>query len=512
MLGPRCLSFGMMDQPHPTHPPIDVQGAVRERFPAAFGRVLCVLPAGSAARIIAAALLLTLSSAQAQQLAPVSEPTPYQRAIAAGYKAAMLCSGIFNAGRTEQQVEADELRGIYPEYQAILPQLKAEIEHGTGEVTVAWSDTLPPRRATYGTGIGCTNLPIGTPNARLGPDEIRIGPHQLRRGPSPAPWPAGDRRIAPRPTGPLRAAVTRVFDRATYGQGSETTGVVVLRDGQVMAERYRDGFGPFTSNRTWSVAKSISGTLIGMARLDPAKPASVPEWRSPLGDARGAITIDHLLRMASGLHSETAGNRTDAIYFGGTAVTEQATCWPLEAMPGTRFRYANNDTLLAIRAMRAQLGEERYEQFPKAALFSPLGMRHTVAERDWRGNYILSSQVWSTARDLARLGQFWLQDGVWQGKRLLPEGWMRYMTTPSGPQPATGPGYGATLWLFGPKQGLPAGSYAAQGNRGQFVMVVPSERLVIVRRGEDPGSARFDIARFSGDVIAALRQGSGGRP
>ena len=131
--------------------------------------------------------------------------------------------------------------------------------------------------------------------------------------------------------------------------------------------------------------------------------------------------------------------------------------------------------------------------------------KHTVAEADWRGNYILSSQVWSTARDLARLGQFWLQDGVWQGERLLPTGWMRYMTTPSGPQPATGPGYGATLWLFGPKQGLPEGSYAAQGNRGQYIMVIPSAKLVIVRRGEDPGAARFDIAKFSANVLAATR-------
>ena len=99
---------------------------------------------------------------------------------------------------------------------------------------------------------------------------------------------------------------------------------------------------------------------------------------------------------------------------------------------------------------------------------------------------------------------FWSQDGVWQGKRMLPAGWMRTMTTPSGPQPLSGPGYGATMWLFGPKQGLPEGSYAAQGNRGQYVMVIPSRQLVIVRRGEDPGTARFDIAHFAADVAAAL--------
>jgi CubicO group peptidase (beta-lactamase class C family) len=94
---------------------------------------------------------------------------------------------------------------------------------------------------------------------------------------------------------------------------------------------------------------------------------------------------------------------------------------------------------------------------------------------------------------------------VWNGERILPEGWVKYMTTPSGPQPAEGPGYGATMWLFGPDQGVPEGSYAAQGNRGQYIMVIPSQRLVVVRRGEDPVGARFDIAKFSADVAAALK-------
>ncbi|MEN2785038.1 hypothetical protein ACFOKI_14590 [Sphingomonas qilianensis] len=93
---------------------------------------------------------------------------------------------------------------------------------------------------------------------------------------------------------------------------------------------------------------------------------------------------------------------------------------------------------------------------------------------------------------------------MWAGQRLLPRGWVRTMTTASGPQPASGPGYGATMWLFGPQQGLPAGSFAAQGNRGQYVMVIPARQLVVVRRGEDPGAARFDIARFVADVAATL--------
>lgn len=471
-------------------------------------RHLCYLPARAAHRItlaaVAAALLLTPAAAQQPLQVPPDQPRPYQRAIAAGYKAAMLCSGIFNAGRTQAQIEADELQGIYPEYQPIVPTLSATVDRRHGVVSVGWSDTLPPRLSYWSREFGCITQPIGGRDSPARTVHADTGP----RGADPRPWPEGDSGVAPRPSPALAARVAAAFDRVTYGKGANSVGVVVLRDERIVAERYRDGFGAFTSNRTWSVAKSIAGTLIGIARaegaVNVASPARIPEWPRGLWfEARKDVTLDHLLRMASGLHSDTAGNRTDAIYFGGTAVTEQATGWPLIARPGTRFRYANNDTLLAIRALRAELGERRYDDFPQAALFAPLGMRHTVAERDWRGNYILSSQVWSTARDLARLGQFWLQDGVWQGKRLLPEGWMRYMTTPSGPQPPSGPGYGATLWLFGPKQGLPQGSYAAQGNRGQYVVVIPSERLVIVRRGEDPGGARFDIARFAADVIAA---------
>lgn len=427
---------------------------------------------------------------------------PYVRAIAAGYKAAFLCGGVFNAGRSERQIEALELKGIYSEYQDLVATLPATVNRGTGTVTVAFDPALPPRRATWRAGAGCTLAPIGSP----APNVVK----RLRAMPAPAPadprlWPMGDAGIAPRPGPALARAVERAFSGG-YGRGAETVGVVVLHNGRVVAERYRDGFGPFVSNRTWSVAKSIAATLIPLSNIDPRRPAAIPEWRSAAGlDPRARIATDDLLRMASGLHSDTAGNRTDALYFGGTSVTEQAVSWPIEVKPGTRFRYANNDILLAVRGMRASMSEAAYRALPQR-LFGPLGMRHTVAQSDWQGNYLLSSDVWTTARDLARLGQFWLQDGVWEGRRLLPSGWMRYMTTPSGPQPPRAEGYGAGIWLFGAKQGLPAGSYSAQGSRGQYVMVVPSARLVVVRRGEDPVSEPFDVARFTADVLATVKQ------
>ena len=468
------------------------------------------LPARAGRRItLSAALAAALLAAPAvAQNVPSSDPTPHQRSIAAGYKAAMLCSGLFVAGRSQAQVEATELNGIYPEYDAVVPTLPAKVNRRHGWVEVEYDKTMPPRLSMWRPNDGCTTYEPGLVPPPMVGDVLPLGHRAPPTVPDPRPWPVGDARIAPRPSAALSQAVARAFDGRSYGAG-RTVGVLILRDGQVAAERYASGFGPFVPNRTWSVAKSIAGTLVGIARVDVNARANIPEW--PCRGVEGCLTlkphikVDQLLRMTSGLHSDTAGNRTDAVYFGGVPVTRETVAWPLETRPGARFRYSNNDILLAMRSLRATLGEERYRSMPSVELFQPLGMTHTTAEKDGDGNYILSSQVWSTARDLARLGQFWLQDGVWRGKRLLPEGWMKYMTTPSGPQPSAGPGYGATLWLFGSTQGLPQGSYAAQGNRGQYVMVVPSAKLVIVRRGEDPGGARFDIAKFSADVLATSK-------
>ncbi len=493
------------------------------------------------ARVAAQIGLLAMAFAPARaQHVPPADNARYARAIAAGYKALTYCNGIFAAGRIPAQIDTDELAGIYPEYDALVPTLKATVNPYGATVYVDFDDLLSPRSASWWPQTGCTLGPIGgqpqpsheylLPGVKppAAPTEPRWGGKSGRDmppllldydppwaapapgGPDSRPWPMGDARIRPAPKSRLGAAVGHAFEGG-YGIGVKTIGVVVVLDGKLVAERYGSGWGPFTSNRTWSAAKSLAGTLVGLAsaetpgKLDVKAPASISQWqgRDPM-DERRRIKLDHLLRMTSGLHTDSAGNRTDAIYFGGTAVDEQAVGSPLEAEPGRRFRYANDDILLAMMAVRQAIDDPAYTMLP-TKLFAALGMTHTQAGVDPHGNYILSSQVWSTARDLARLGQFWLQDGVWQGQRLLPEGWVKYMTTPSGPQPADGPGYGATMWLFGPKQGLPAGSFAAIGNRGQYVMVVPSEHLVVVRRGEDPGAARFDIARFTADVIAAAR-------
>ena len=461
-------------------------------------------PACAGATLLAAFILAAPAFAQ------VDRPE-YVRALAAGYKASFLCSDIFNAGQSEAQVAMDDLKRIYPELEPLIPGLETRIDREAKTVSVEFDGKLPPRIAAWRPNLGCAQLPIGA-----GPDSVRLLP-RLTANPAVdrndrLPWPDGDRNATARPRGNSKAlarSVAAAFDRRTYGQGSETTAVLVLQDGKIVAERYRGDFDMHMSQRTWSVAKSLAGTILGAAvqqgLLDVNTAAPVPEWRRP-GDPRSAITTDSLLRMASGLHSDAAGNRTDATYFGGSSVTENATQWPLEAAPNTRFRYSNNDILLAVRGLRAKLGDgERALAFPFESLLWKIGMTRTVPETDWQGNFILSSQVWTTGRDLARLGLLYQNDGIWNGERILPPGWGAYVARHGPAQPASGHGYGATFWTFPPAAGLPADSYVAQGNRGQYLAIVPSRRIVIVRRGYDGPGTAFDAGPFVKDVLSALR-------
>jgi len=479
-------------------------------------------------RLAPLALLVAPLPAIAQQAAPT--PTPQQRSLAAGYIALTTCSAIFNARtngteRSEASVRANELVGIYPELDPLVRDMPAEV--GEFAVSVSWDDRMPPRVARPDQVRGCTLHPVG-----LGAE------HWLAAPASPillplvplAQWPIGDMPplhphlhassddAAARAAGvdPNRASpwivpdlqsgpVARAF-AGGFGANTNTTAVVVLSEGAIIAERYAPGFDIDTPQRTWSVAKSIAATIVGAAvhrdEADVAAPAAIANWQHD-NDPRRAITLDHLLRMASGLTSDTAGNRTDALYFGGTTVDEQTPGWPLIAPPGSTFRYANNDSLLAVMSINRS-----FATHPPRDFFARVSMHSTIAETDWRGNYMLSSQVWATARDLARFGQLYLNNGEWNGQRILPENWRTYVSTPSGPQPQGEFGYGASFWLLNRSEGVPADTFAAIGNRGQYVVIVPSRNIVIVRRGEDPAGARFDIAALTREVLAALESGS----
>lgn len=440
------------------------------------------------------------------------------RAYAAGYKAHFTCSATFNGNKTPAQIAAHELTGIYPLVADIVTELpEAEIDREAKRVSVTYDPEMPPRISHWRPHLGCTQLPVGAaaPAAAYLP---RIGLAEPdARSDDGAPWTAhapvngdsGNQAL----DSVMRAAIG---GEPKYGADAVTSAVLVATPEALMSEHYIDGFTPTTAQRTWSVAKSIAVSVIGAAVhqdiLDVKDPATVPEW-SHSADPRRAITLENLLHMGSGLDSNRAGNRTDRLYIGGGAVTDTATESALEAPPGKRWKYANNDTVLAVRALRDAMGNnDAFLRFPFESLLYRIGMTHTKPETDWRGDFVLSSQVWTTARDLARLGVLYLNDGVWDGERILPEGWAEYVSTPAPSQPAENrggnrtPGYGAQWWLYNERYpDIPDDTFAALGNRGQYLVVIPSRNLLIVRRGYDPATGEgFQLDVFIKDVLAAL--------
>ncbi len=449
--------------------------------------------------ILSAAVLSFALPAQGQ-VSQTEIDASYDWALAAGYKALFLCGAIANAERagdtrSYESVMEWELAGIQAPLDEMVGEMPYAVVRGPSGavhyVTANWSADLPDRVAVHTPGEGCSIYPIGFDPQML-PAQAADAPQRLN---PPIPL--------TRQNNPFDLPIEEAFGD-TYGESSRTTAVIVsapqLPEGDV--EYYADGFGPSVPQRTWSVAKSIAATIVGAAvhrgEADVMESAGLGVNED---DPRRAITIDHGLRMATGRYSDTPGNRTDPLYFGGATVDERTVNWPLVHEPGTVFRYANNDTLIAIQAI-----EETLEAHPPAELLAQLGMARTVAETDWQGNFILSSQVWATAPDLLRLGQLYLNDGVLpDGTRVLPEGWVDYVSAPSGPQPDGAWGYGAGWWTMRGMAGIPDDAFAARGNRGQYVVVIPSAGVVIVRRGEDPaGGSGFDIAAFTRDVLAAL--------
>jgi CubicO group peptidase (beta-lactamase class C family) len=462
----------------------------------------------------ARALLLAVAAAGC-----IRTPLPAELddlSLLAGQKALAACSALFVAGRPLDAVLGDELSGMAPAAKALPAPV---VDEARRRVEVRHAESAPARLAVHRPGFGCTLLAPGAGAAEAAALPTFPLPPPAPPANAALPWPQGDAPPAPTEDAELDALLGRAFDGESYGENTRTIGVVIVRGGHIVAERYRPGFGPHTTYRTWSVAKSLAGALVGVLvgegklRLDA--PAPIPEWQTP-GDPRAAITVANLLHMSSGLAEEGAGMLD--VYFGGADAIASITGAPLEAEPGTRWLYANRDTLLLVRAMRHVIADDAaYWSLPRRALFDRIGMSDTVAETEWGGNFVHSSQVQTTARDLARFGLLLLQDGTWQGERVLPEGWVATMRTPA-PARATGLvglwrhgalgllGYGAQLWLFERSWLIPFEGFSAIGSRGQLVTVVPGEDLVVVRTGLDSEVDRvfWRQDRFVADVIEAL--------
>lgn len=446
--------------------------------------------------------------------------------IGAGYKAKILCSAVFVAKRAPESVYREELSS---EVNPLLTFVSTAIDVENRSVT-AKAFGLVKRKALYREGCGCTIVPAGRENEALWPRQgyLEVEPHDPER----VPWPTGDLHAtgvlpAEVDAGLLSQALTDAFSEPDSTRLRRTRAVVVVYRGKIIAERYAPGFTKDTPQHGWSMSKSITsaliGILVGQGKLTLAHPAPIQAWRGR-DDERARITIDHLLRMSSGLdfHHDLSpvGDRQRQL-FGGIDVAANAINRPLSAAPGTQWEYSNANPIILCRIMRAAVGgsDAAYFAFPRRALFNAIGMRSAIIEPDPYGTFIGSSFVWASARDWARFGLLYLQDGVWEGKRILPTGWVAYTRTPAPADQRLH--YGALFWLNvgntrenalkkqapdePPYPRLPQDTYFAVGIYDQKIAIIPSRNLVIVRLGLTHTLGAFDTETFIAQVLRAIR-------
>ncbi|HEX4197896.1 MAG TPA: serine hydrolase [Caulobacteraceae bacterium] len=324
-------------------------------------------------------------------------------------------------------------------------------------------------------------------------------------------WPTGE--LAKAVAGPVQAMVDYAFGPESAPDLGETHALAIVQGGRLVLERYADGHGPEQTNPSWSKAKSITQALVGIAvgdgRLDVAAPADVPEWAGA-GDPRGQITPDLLLRMSSGLafvEDYEPDHPSDVIAMlfgeGKDDVAHYAAAKPLAHAPGAFWYYSSGTSNIVSRCLSRAVDAfgADLEAFMRRRLFEPLGMASAQPKFDAAGTFIGSSYCFCTARDFARFGLLYLRDGVWEGRRILPPGWVDYARTPTWQQPTEDGPYGAHWWLGvgGP------GSFSANGYAGQYTIVVPDLDMVVVRNGDTPLDRRQAIRAWMGELVDRFR-------
>ena len=412
-------------------------------------------------------------------------------ALGSAYAAKILASGVFVAGRSPESVLSQEL--------GFIPRVNYRLDEEEKTLT-AWTAPNTNVTAVYRDGLGVALALDG---------DIETLKRQARPGLIPdlqglqtAAWPMGDEPSGrPRPAGineaALDSAVDRMFEEPNSWYKRRTRAVVILLDGEIIAERYGEGFDAGQKFPAWSISKSIQHALYGIAvrdkKLAVADLAPIADWKAK-DDQRSRITIDMLLRMSSGLKYNEfdflpPADLTTMLYLQPSAA-DYAVRATLSHEPNTHWAYSSATANILSRILRQAYGDEDYYQLPYRELFGKIGMRDTVVEADAAGTLVFSSYVFATARDLARFGLLYAQDGVWLGERILPEGWATYARarTPSAPDGE----YGAQWWLPSDSEQaraaargtpLPEDTFFGEGFEGQKLFVIPSRKLVIVRLG-----------------------------
>jgi len=429
--------------------------------------------------------------------------------IMAAYGSKVMGSAVFVGGRNEHQVRDQDLSSYMMKL---------------GDFTVNYADSsvtgsifgFAKRKAIYRNGLGVTVV------SEL--DEQTIRSQHMHLAPKSQsvtdtiPWPMGDQRIDTFPrvidSAKLQSAIENVFLEKDSILPIRTRAVVVLYNGQLIAERYANGFNAHTKLAGWSMTKTVFGALTGIlvkeGRLRIDEPAPVPEWRA-VQDPRHAITLRDLLQQRSGLDFEEiyskASDATRMLYekadMGGFTASH-----PLKNKPGAVFYYSSGNSNILSRIIRQTLGDSLYYSFPYQQLFYKLGMYSAVIEPDASGTFVGSSYMYATARDWARFGLLYQNDGVFNKERILPEGWIEQSTRPA---PESLRGYGFQIWLNTGSDttikhypDAPGDMFYADGFESQLIFIIPSKNLVVVRLGLTQHN-NFDANAFLRDLLVAYK-------
>ncbi|MDA8870274.1 beta-lactamase family protein [Rhizobiaceae bacterium] len=443
-----------------------------------------------ALRIFATGLLLTMAALAAWlALAP-----PDLIRVATNYSARMICSNVHVAGR-----DADEVlsKDVQAPGNPILRLMSLDLDDGTETVRVELLGLFGLGTAQHRKGYGCTTLPDGEAASAL-----------------PAPVEIDGGGIAA-PTS-IDPAIQAIVEDDTLA-GPDMRAIVVLRDGAVVAERYGEGFDATTPLLGWSMTKTVTAALLGRLEqqgiLTREDANLFPEWSS---DARAQISIADLLGMASDLRwNEGYGSVSDVTRMLFLEPDEAAftAAAPLDtpdgSMIGKTFNYSSGATVLLSRHWQDKLGENAYSA-PERLLFGPLGMGSAVIETDAAGTFIGGSSMYANARDWARFGEFLRKDGIWNEERLLPAGYVEWMTQV---HPASEGQYGrGHLWREPPRREEERGkpidpalsqAYWLAGHDGQSVAIIPDAGLVIVRLGLTPSKLGWEPENLAVAVKAA---------
>ena len=442
-----------------------------------------------------------IARAQAFELNTEYSPPPGEALHheTAGF-AKILCSGVFITGLDPADAAAN-VGGFISPFDERRHVVDTVVDYEQERVALTLPDGVIRTAKRY-QNQGCVAHGIGE-------DSVHFAPTAVERNLPPAattPWPMGD--VLSDASWPSEIDMEKVEEALDIGFGpaeARTLGLVVTYKGRILGERYGEGIDIHTPLESWSMTKSLTGTLMGVliqqGTYELWQSAPVPEWQEP-GDPRQEIRIGDIMRMSSGIKINAPSDPdydrdiyADHFYL-YTATSnsyEWAATRPQEWPPNTIGRYRNTDPVLTSYLIR--LGVEGrgqdYHSFPQHDLFDKIGIRDGLIETDPQGNFLGQGLAFMPARDWARLGNLYLQDGVWEGERILPEGYVEYASTlaPTWVSDGRLQYGGAFFWVNGQgNQGLPESAYSMRGAGGQSTTIIPTHDLVVVRLGKYTGS------------------------